>query len=229
MGYSPGQITRLALLTGLGSVVVVLAAVFGLLVEIGQHDLALGIVLVLIALAMAITANTVTAPALPAARRDRKAVPEQIQGQLVGASPMSGTPGLAMVAVNVNRGIQEFRVRPALYEKLQGGAVVVGLVYTPGLQHVTSLTVIRRDRMAKIKPPVITRAMRLTVWLPFISIGALVGGLGLGGLIGALLPLGSSFLHPLITLLVALGLAALIALGTRQYARRLMKGLDLGQ
>ncbi len=227
LGVSPRQVTRLALATTLGAVVLVGLGVLALLIELGQNDLPLGVVLVVLAALCGGAGASVVAPAIPPARRDQKTSPETVQGQLVGASEVSGTPGLALVALNVNRGIQEFRVRPELYQKLQGGAVTVGLTVTPNLQHVLTLTVIRRDRLARLQSPPISRAVRMSVWLPYLSFAALIGGLALGGLIGAFLPLGTSPLHALAAALLAAALAGGVAVGLRLYARRLMRGLDL--
>jgi len=227
LGLSPGQVTRLALAVTAGAVVLVALGALALVVEIGQRDLPLGVVLLVLAIVCGGAGASVMAPAVPPARRDGKLPVETVQGQLVGASEVSGTPGLALVALQVNRGIQEFRVRPELFEKLQAGAVTVGLTMTPNLQHVTTLTVIRRDRLAKLQSPPISRAVRMSVLLPYFSFAALIGGLALGGAIGALLPLGTSPVHALAAALLAALLAGGVALGLRLYAKRLMRGLDL--
>jgi hypothetical protein len=103
----------------------------------------------------------------------------------------------------------------------------VGLTVTPGLNHVQTLTVIRRDRLAVMNEPPISRAMRMSVWLPLASIGSLIVGMAVGCAIGALLPLGSGFAHPLVALLLAAALAGGIALGTRWYSQRLVAQLGL--
>ncbi len=227
LGLAPRQVTRLALAVTSGAVVLVALGALALVVELGQHDLPLGVVLLALAVFCGGAGASVMAPAVPPARRDRTAPVETIQGQLAGASEVSGTPGLCLVALNVNRGIQEFRVRRELFEKLQGGAVTVGLTMTPNLQYVTTLAVIRRDRMAKLQSPPISRAMRIGVLLPYLSFAALIGGIVLGGAIGALLPLGTSPAHALAALLLAAAIAGAVALGLRLYAKRLMRGIDL--
>jgi len=227
LGMSSAQVTRLSVAVTVAAVVLVALGALALVIEVGQHDLPLGVVLLVLAVVCGGAGASVIAPAVPPARRDRKAQVENVQGQLVGASEVSGTPTLALVALNVNRGIQEFRVRPELYAKLQGGAVTVGLTVTPNLQHVTTLTVIRRDRLAKLQSPPISRAMRMSVWLPYLSFATLIGGLAIGGAIGALLPLGTSPLHAFAAALLAAALAGAVALGLRLYAKRLVQGLDL--
>jgi hypothetical protein len=71
--------------------------------------------------------------------------------------------------------------------------------------------------------------MRVSVWLPLASVGALVAGLALGGLVGALLPLGIGVMHPLVTLFIAAVLAGGVTLFSRWYGSRLMKELELSQ
>ncbi|HVD04232.1 MAG TPA: hypothetical protein VNF75_08910 [Candidatus Dormibacteraeota bacterium] len=226
-GLSPSVVTRLALMSLVAGLVLIALAVLGLLIEIGQHDLFLGITVVLVAVIMAGTALSITAPAFQIARRDRKQAARNVQGQLVGASSISATPTLSTVAINVGKNMEQFRVRAELFERVKTGATVVGLTVTPGLNHVLTLTVIRRDRMAVMKEPPITRAMRISVWLPLISIASLIVGLALGCAIGVLLPLGNGVDHPLLTLVLAAAIAGVIALGTRWYSQRLVKQLGL--
>lgn len=227
-GFSPRVVTRVAMLSILGSLVLVALAALGLLVEMGQHDLFLGVVIVVVAALIAGIALSVTAPAWLTARGDRKAEPRNLQGQLVGASRISPTPTLATVAVNVGHNVEQYRVRPELFERIRSGATVVGLTVTPGLNHVQTLTVIRRDRQAVMKEPPVTREMRVAVWLPLISLAALAGGLALGCLIGALLPLGHGADHPLASLVLAAVLAGAVALGSRWYGNRLVGRLGTG-
>ncbi|MHB1525936.1 MAG: hypothetical protein ACYCZN_06625 [Candidatus Dormibacteria bacterium] len=226
-GLTPGMVSRLAIASLAGGLVLVGAAVLGLLVELGQHDLFLGIVIVLVAAVMAGTALSITAPAFLTARGDRKAQPRTIQGPLVGASRISPTPTLATVAVTVGKSVEQFRVRREFFERVKSGATVVGLTVTPGLNCVQTLTVIRRDRMAVMKEPPVSRAMLISVWLPIISLGSLVAGLGVGCLIGVVLPLGNNPFHPLVALVLAAALAGAVALGTRWYGQRLVAQLGL--
>ena len=229
-GLSPRVITRLTLAVMAISLIMIVAAVFGILVEIGQNDLFLGIVAMLVALVITGVTGSVVAPAMRAARRDRRLPARNIQGPLVGASEVSPTPGLATVAITVGKNVEQFRVRPELFEKLRvGGATVVGLTVTPSLNYVQALTVIRRDRLATMTTPPVTRAVRISVWLPVISVGAIAVALALGCLVGALLPVSSNTLHPLVAALLAVALAGLVALSTRWYGQRLVTELGLGQ
>ena len=206
-GLSPRVVTRVALAVSVGSVVVVAAGGLGLLIEIG----------------------TIAVPAMQAVRRDRKLPARTIQGQLVGASLISPTPGLATLVVNVGRQVEQFRVRRELFDRVKVGATVVGITVTPSLSHVQTLTVIRRDRMAAMTTPPITRSMRFAVWLPLASVGGLVAGVALGGLVGALLPLGIGAMHALVTLFLVALLAGGVTLFSRWYGSRLMKQLELSQ
>lgn len=224
-GYAPSVVGRVLLATVVGSLVLILLGVLGLLIELGQKDLFLGVVILVVAGLISGTALSVTAPAWLTGRGDRKAPARNIQGQLMGASRVSPTPTLATVAVSVGKNVEQFRVRMELFERVRTGATVVGLTVTPGLHYVQSLTVIRRDRLAVMQEPPTTRAMRLAVWLPTISLGSLMGALALGCLIGVLLPLGSGALHPLVTLVLAAALAGAVALGSRWYGNRLMAQL----
>jgi hypothetical protein len=56
---------------------------------------------------------------------------------------------------------------------------------------------------------------------------AVVTALALGCLVGALLPLGRSVVHPLATALLAVALAGAVALFTRWYGGRLVKQLGI--
>jgi hypothetical protein len=131
------------------------------------------------------------------------------------------------VAITVGKNVEQFRVRSELFEKLRGGATVVGLTVTPSLNYVQALTVIRRDRLATMTTPPVTRAIKISVWLPLVSVAAMAVALALGCLVGALLPLASSTIHPLVTLLLAMILVGGVALFTRWYGQRLVKELGL--
>ncbi len=226
-GLAPQVVMRLALVIGVSGIILIAAGVLGLLVEMGQHDVPLGILVLLLALAMVSVAGSVAAPALRAVRRDRKVPPRNVQGQLVGASPISATPGLCTLALSVGRNVEQYRIRPELFDKVRNGATVVGISVSPSLNYVQTLTVIRRDRLAAMTEPTVNRAMKVSVWLPLVSVGGVVVALGLAGLIGTLLPLGTGLLHPLVTLLVAAALAGVVALGARWYGNRLVRELGL--
>jgi uncharacterized membrane protein len=229
-GLPPRVVTRLTLAVTLISLIMIVGAVFGILVEIGQNDLFLGIVVMLVALIITGVTGSVVAPAMRAVRRDRRLPARNIQGPLMGASLVSPTPGLATVAISVGKTVEQFRVRSELFDKLRaGGATVVGLTVTPSLNYVQALTVIRRDRLATMTTPPVTRAIRISIWLPLISVGAIAMALALGCLVGALLPLSDNAIHPLVTAVLAVVLAGGVALFTRWYGQRLVKELGLGQ
>ena len=228
-GLAPRFVTRLTLVVSLVGLAMIAGAVLGLLVEIGQKDLLLGVVVVLVALVITGIVGSVVAPAMRAARRDRRVPARNIQGPLVGASLVSPTPGLATVAITVGKSVEQFRVRSELFEKLRGGATVVGLTVTPSLNYVQALTIIRRDRLATMSTPPVSRAIRISVWLPLGSVAAIATALALGCLVGVLLPLSDTALHPLVTLLLILALTGGVALFTRWYGQRLVKELGVGQ
>jgi hypothetical protein len=226
-GLAPRVVGRLTLGVAALGLVLVVAAIGGLLVEIGQYDVFLGVVVLLVALIITGVTGSVVAPAMRAVRRDRRLPARTVQGPLVGASLVSPTPGLATVAITVGKNVEQFRVRSELFEKLRGGATVVGLTVTPSLNYVQALTVIRRDRLATMTTPPVTRAIKISVWLPLVSVAAMAAALALGCLVGALLPLASSTIHPLVTLLLAMILVGGVALFTRWYGQRLVKELGL--
>ncbi|MGC1183925.1 MAG: hypothetical protein WBA31_02085 [Candidatus Dormiibacterota bacterium] len=228
-GLSPRVVTRITLAVTAASLIMIAASALGLLVESAQKDLILGVVVVLVALVITGITGSVVAPAMRAVRRDRRTPARNVQGPLVGASLVSPTPGLATLAITVGKNVEQFRVRTDLFEKVRGGATVVGLTVTPGLNYVQALTIIRRDRLATMTTPPVTRAIKISVWLPLVSVGSMVVALALGCLIGALLPLGHSVVHPLVTVLLAVALASGVALFTRWYGGRLVKELGLGQ
>ncbi|MGH7639334.1 MAG: hypothetical protein ACREN7_03665 [Candidatus Dormibacteria bacterium] len=226
-GLSPKAVTQLTLVVALAALILILAGVVGLFVETGQHDLFLGIVVLVVALVMTGLAGSVVAPAMRAARRDRKVAARNIQGQLVGASPASPTPGLATVAVNVGHAVEQFRVRRDLFDRIHGGATVVGLTVTPTLNYVQTLTVIRRDQLATMTTPPVTRAIWISVWLPLASLAAVVVALGIGCLIGSLLPIADDSVHPVVAALIAIVLAGAVTLGGRWYGQKLARELGV--
>ena len=227
-GLSPRVVTRLTLAVTTASLIMIAVSVWGLLVEMGQKDLILGVIVVVVALVITGITGSVVAPAMRAVRRDRRIPARNVQGPLVGASLVSPTPGLATLAITVGKNVEQFRVRADLFEKVRGGATVIGLTVTPGLNYVQTLTIIRRDRLATMTTPPVTRAIKISVWLPLVSVGSMVVALALGCLIGALLPLGNTLIHPLVTALLALALATGVTLFTRWYGGRLVKELGLG-
>ena len=228
-GLPPRVVTRLTLAYIAVSLALIAGGVVALLVELGQQDLPLGIVVIVIALIITGIAGSIFAPAMRAVRRDRRAPARTIQGPLVGASPISPTPGLATVALNLGKNVEQFRVRQELFEKIRGGATVVGLTVTPSLNYVQTLAVIRKDRLATMTTPPVSRAIRISVWLPLVSVASLVVGLALGCLVGALLPLGTSAVHAMVALLLAAVLAGGVALFARWYGQRLVKEMRIGQ
>jgi hypothetical protein len=201
--------------------VVLLLLTIGLIVLF--HDLALKIEAGVFFLAAIVIPGTMVWPALVLALRDRKANPELIQGQMVGASPISMIYGLGMLQVRTRQSTAQVNIERRLIKQVPQSQVQVALRVTPNLRHVTSLQVIG-PRFAGGVPAEVPEQYRAAERFPLVALGAAYGGIFGVGLILLLVPLGGSLLLVHVLLVPAgMALAAVAARYGTQFAQKRME------
>ena len=118
-------------------------------------------------------------PGFRLARKDLKAEPRIVQGQLVGASSVSTSLGLGMLMVQTRGGVEQLLVPPARLKQVPGNQVNVVLTVTPNLHHVKSVGVMGQRMVGRVEPPV-PPVMRRLQLLPLLTplalaLAALIG------------------------------------------------------
>ena len=142
------------------------------------------------------------------ARKDLKAEPTVIQGQLVGSSPVSTSFGLGMLMVKIrNSGTQQFLVSTEKLARVPGNQVPVLVTMTPNLHYVKSVGIVGQRLAPRAEQPVPKVLGRLR-WLPIATPAAISLGAIVGTMVIALLPISNWLLHAILTLLVGAALAA---------------------
>jgi hypothetical protein len=146
-------------------------------------------------------------PAYSLARKDLKAEPIVIQGQLQGASPVSTSFGLGMLMVKTRGGTDQLLVPSERLARVPGNQVPVMVTLTPNLRHVRSVGIMGPRMVGRPEQPVpeVLRRMRL---LPIVTPAALCAGAIVGADVIAFLPIGNWVLHVIVTVLVGAALAA---------------------
>jgi hypothetical protein len=223
-GHSPATVMRLV-----GYVALYQAAllVVGVILFIVFQDWALKALDVVFFAAAILVPGTIVWPALILARRDRKATPELIQGQMVGASPVSTVYGLGMLYVNTRQNRVQLNIERRLLRSVPQNQVQVAVRVTPNLRHVQSLQVMG-PRFGGSVPNEVPEKFRTAERFPLLAIAGAYGGVFGLGMILLVLPLYGSLLW-LHLLLVPVGMAgaALIARYlTRFYQKRLEAALQ---
>lgn len=140
-------------------------------------------------------------PGWQLARKDRKAEPRLVQGNLMGASGVSTSLGLGMLMVQTRGGQEQFLVPPEKLTKVPGNQVPVVITVTPNLKHVRSVGVMGQRMVPRPEPPVpeVVRRLRL---LPILTPAALAVAVILGDDGVAIAPLGLGWLHAIVAILV---------------------------
>ncbi|MGH7911566.1 MAG: hypothetical protein ACREQM_06275 [Candidatus Dormibacteraceae bacterium] len=143
------------------------------------------------------------------ARKDLRAEPTVIQGQLMGSSPVSTSFGLGMLMVKTRGSAaqQQYLVSTEKLARVPGNQVPVLVTMTPNLHHVKSIGIVGQrlaPRPEQPVPAVMGRLRLLPIATPVgICLGAIVGTLVI-----ALLPIENWLLHAILTFLVGAALAA---------------------
>jgi len=223
-GHSPSTVIRLNLyLAAFQAVLLLVGAGLAFLL----HELVLRILDGVLFLAAILIPGSLVWPALILALRDRKATPDLVQGQMVGASPVSMVYGLGFVQVSTRQGKIQANLERRLLRTIPQSQVQVALRISPNLHHVQSVQVIG-PRFAGGVPSDVPERFRIAERFPLIAIGGTYAGVFGLGLILLLLPLTGSLLW-LRVILVPAGMAGAAFAArflTRFYQRRLEAALQ---
>jgi hypothetical protein len=209
-GYAPERIVRLAYAGLAGAVLcVVIMAVIILVVPLALHDLDWP-TRVAAALAWIVPIGFGASFLLPGyqlARKDLKAEPIIVQGQLQGASPVSTSFGLGMLMVKTRGGTEQLLVPSERLQRVPGNQVPVMVTLTPNLRHVRNVGIMGPRMVGRPDQPIpdIVKRMRL---LPIATPVALSLGAIIGADVIAFLPIGNWLLHVILSVLVGAALAA---------------------
>jgi hypothetical protein len=148
-------------------------------------------------------------PGVRLARKDRKAEPKMVQGQLVGASAVSTSIGLGMLMLKTRAGQEQYLVSPDKLAKVPGNQVTVMVSMTPNLRHVRSVGIMGQRLMPRPEPPVpdVVRRLRL---MPILTPVVLAAAAILGVDVVAFLPIHHDLVHALIALVAGAALAGAV-------------------
>lgn len=223
-GYNPKTVIRLSVYLTVYQAALVLVAV-GLAVLLRPWPL--DVEASLIFLLAVIVPGTLVWPALVLALRDRKAPVEIIQGQMVGASPVSMTYGLGMLYIKTRQGQKQLNIERRFLKQIPQNQVQVVARVSPNLHHVAGVQVLG-PRMGSSVPTEVPEQYRSAERFPIYAIGGAYAAVFGVGLILLLLPLYGSLL-PVHLVAVPLGMAA-AALAARYatsfYQKRLQASLE---
>lgn len=223
-GHNPKTVIRLSVyLAVYQAVLLVLAIGLGLLLRPWPLDVE-DALLFLLAI---IVPGTLVWPALVLALRDRTAQVEMIQGQMVGASPVSMTYGLGMLYIKTRQGQRQLNIERRLLKSIPQNQVQVIARVTPNLHHVAGVQVMG-PRMGASVPTEVPEQFRTAERFPLYAVGGAYAGVFGIGLVLLLLPLYGPLL-PVHIVAVPLGMAvaALIARYlTTFYQKRLQASLE---
>ena len=223
-GHNPKTVIRLAIYVAIYQVVLLLIALgLALLLRPWPLDVE-DALLFLLAI---IVPGTLVWPALVLALRDHKAQVEMVQGQVVGASPVSMTYGLGMLYLKTRQGQRQMNIERRLLKQIpQNQAQVIARV-TPNLHHIAGVQVLGQ-RIGAGVPTDVPAQFKTAERFPIYAIGGAYSAVFGIGLVLLLLPLGGSLLLVHL-LLVPIGMAAaaLVArYATTFYQKRLESTLQ---
>jgi hypothetical protein len=223
-GHNPKTVIRLSVyLAAYQAVLLVLAIGLGLLLRPWPLDVE-DALLFLLAI---IVPGTLVWPALVLALRDRKAQVEMIQGQMVGASPVSMTYGLGMLYIKTRQGQRQLNIERRLLKSIPQNQVQVIARVSPNLHHVAGVQVLG-PRMGASVPPEVPEQFRTAERFPLYAVGGAYAGVFGVGLVLLLLPLYGPLL-PLHIVAVPLGMAAAALIArylTTFYQKRIQASLE---
>ena len=161
-------------------------------------------------------------PGFRLARKDAKAEPKIVQGQLLGASEASTSLGLGMLMVKTRGGVEQFLVTPERLAKVPGNQVNVMLNVTPRLKHVRSVAIVGQRMVGRPDQPVppVLRRLRL---LPIATPIALATAAILGVDVVALLPISGDLVHTAVALVTGVALGGAVYGVSFLFQRRLYR------
>ncbi|MHB8508684.1 MAG: hypothetical protein ACYDGR_08570 [Candidatus Dormibacteria bacterium] len=208
-GHSPARIIRLTTYLAAYQAVLLLLAV---LLAVLLPPVLLKVEDVLLFIAAIVVPGALVWPATVLALRDRKATPELIQGQMVGASPVSTIFGLGMLYLNTRQSKVQLNVERRLLKNIPQNQVQVAVRVSPNLRHVSTVQVIG-PRIGSSVPNQVPEKFRQAERFPLYAIGgayAGVFGLGMIALL-ALLPIDHDLLWLHLLLVPAVMMLAAVA------------------
>ena len=217
-GYSPEFVNRVA--TYAAAFTVFAALVMAALLLFLPYGLPVRIAAALAWIVPIAFLASFVVPGWQLARKDAKAEPKMIQGQLIGASNVSTSLGLGMLMVKTRGGQEQFLVDPAKLAKVPGNQVNVLLSITPNLKHVRSVGIMGQRVVGRPDPPVpeVLRRLRL---LPLVTPAALAVAAIVGDDGVALAPLRPDWLHALLAIVVGAALGGAVYGVSFLYQRRM--------
>ena len=198
-GYAPEFVQRIGIYSAAVSVAcVVIGVLLLLLLPYGWP------VRIVAALAWIVPIAFLASFVLPGwqlARKDAKADPRVVQGNLMGASEVSTSLGLGMLMVQTRGGTEQFLVPPAKLAKVPGNQVPVVITVTPNLKHVRSVGIMGQRMVPRPQPPVPEVVKRLRL-LPIATPVALAVAVIVGDDAVAAAPLRPDWLHAVLAVVV---------------------------
>jgi hypothetical protein len=208
-GYSPELVNRIAIYAIVGAVACLL--VMALILLFLPYGWPVKIAAAIVWVVPIALGGSFLVPGLRLARKDRKAEPKMVQGQLVGASEVSTSLGLGMLMIRTRGGNEQYLVPAERLAKVPGNQVTVMLSVTPNLRHVRSVGVMGQRMAGRPEQPVpaVLRRMRL---LPIATPIALSVAAIAGADVIAIAPIFSKedLAHALLAILVGALLAAAV-------------------
>lgn len=145
-------------------------------------------------------------PGFRLARKDLKEEPVVIQGQLVGASPVSTSFGLGMLMLKTRGGMEQLLVPSDKLTRVPGNQVPVMVTVTPNLRHARNVGVMGQRMVGRPEQPIPDVVKRLRL-LPLVSPAALSAGAIIGADAVGFAPIGTVVIHTAAAVLAALILA----------------------
>jgi hypothetical protein len=191
-GYAPETVVRITYIAGAAALgCLLIMALILLLLPAGWPTRIVAAVAWVVPIGFA---ATFILPGYRLARRDRKAEPKLVQGQLLGASEVSTSIGLGMLMLKTRAGSEQYLVTPERMSKVPGNQVNVMLSVTPNLRHVRSVAIMGQRMVGRPEQPVpaVLRRLRL---LPIASPVALSLAVIIGADVVALIPLQPELAH----------------------------------
>lgn len=224
-GHSPSTVIRVT--TYLGAFQLFLLVV-GVALVLLLPDIPLKVLDGLVFILAVVVPGTLVWPALVLALRDRRAQPELIQGQMMGASPVSMTYGLGMLMVRTRQREVQVNIDRKLLRQVPQNQVQVAVRVTPNLHYVSSLQVMG-PRLAGGVPTDVPEKFRFAERFPILAIALTYAGVFGIGIVLLVAPIPSSLLAVhLVVVPAGMAAAALAARYlTQWYQRRLERQLNV--
>src|SRR5438309_2437579 len=208
-GYSPELVTRIGVYGLAGAVGCLLVmALFLLFLPYGWPVRIAAAIVWIVPISLG---ASFLVPGLRLARKDRKAEPKMVQGQLVGASEVSTSLGLGMLMIRTRGGNEQYLVSSDRLAKVPGNQVTVMLSVTPNLRHVRSVGIMGQRMVGRPEQPVPEVLKRLRL-LPIATPIALSAAAILGADVIAFSPIfrTEDAAHALLAILTGALLAAAV-------------------